>query len=239
MSTPMQKSSAVLFGITRVQLATAIAVLFHVIGFTGIVFFQADWIIASTPLNLLLMFGLILYTQQDLTKGFVIFLICCFITGIVVEIIGTKTGWLFGNYAYGTVLGPAVYDVPLIIGVNWFIVIYCCGVTMHMLLKKLVQRVASPQQPERPFLKTISVMVDGATLAVLFDWLMEPVAITLGYWTWGGDGSIPLYNYLCWLVISMLLLLVFNKAGFHKGNKFAVHLLLIQAMFFLLLRTFL
>ena len=85
----------------------------------------------------------------------------------------------------------------------------------------------------------MSVIVDGATLAVVFDWLMEPVAVKLGFWTWGGDGSIPLYNYICWLVISMLLLTIFHFCKFNKENKFAVNLLLIQALFFLILRTFL
>ena len=85
----------------------------------------------------------------------------------------------------------------------------------------------------------LSIMVDGATLAVLFDWLMEPAAVKLGYWKWLGNGEIPLYNYMCWFVISMLLLFVFHKLQFNKQNKFAVNLLLIQAMFFLLLRTFL
>ena len=85
--------------------------------------------------------------------------------------------------------------------------------------------------------KVLSVILDGALLAVLFDWLMEPVAVKLGYWIWEGD--IPFYNYFCWFVISSLLLWIFDKSRFEKRNKFAVHLLLIQSMFFLLLRTFL
>jgi putative membrane protein len=83
------------------------------------------------------------------------------------------------------------------------------------------------------------VIVDGACLAVFFDWLMEPVAVKLGFWIWKGDGAIPFYNYICWLMISLLLLSIFNFAGFRKENKFAVNLLLIQALFFLILRTFL
>jgi bisanhydrobacterioruberin hydratase len=67
---------------------------------------------------------------------------------------------------------------------------------------------------------------------------MEPVAVKLGYWQWKTE-VIPFYNYLCWFVISMGLLTVFHFCNFSKQNKFAIHLLLIQAMFFLLLRTFL
>jgi putative membrane protein len=88
-------------------------------------------------------------------------------------------------------------------------------------------------------IKALSVVVDGATLAVFFDWVMEPAAVKLGFWQWGGNGSIPSFNYVCWLGISMLLLTCFHVLRFDKSNKFAVHLLLIQVMFFLILRTFL
>jgi len=86
-------------------------------------------------------------------------------------------------------------------------------------------------------LKTFSVITDGATLAVIFDWLMEPVAIKLGFWKWQGD--IPVYNYVCWFFISLLMLVLFRACKFNKQNKFAVNLLLIQLLFFLILRTFL
>ena len=66
---------------------------------------------------------------------------------------------------------------------------------------------------------------------------MEPVAIQLGYWKWSGD--IPVFNYACWFLVSLVLLLFFHFLKFDKENKFAVDLLLIQSMFFLLLRTFL
>jgi putative membrane protein len=106
-------------------------------------------------------------------------------------------------------------------------------------LKKISTTIDADVTTPRPFLKTMSVIVDGATLAVVFDWLMEPVAIHLGYWSWGGTGEIPIFNYACWFIFSMLFLLVFHFCSFDKQNKFALHLLLIQIMFFSLLRTFL
>ncbi len=146
---------------------------------------------------------------------------------------------LFGDYTYGDVLGFKVQHVPVLIGVNWFIIIYCSGISINTLLMKAIKHVAADTGKTPMALKALSVIVDGATLAIFFDWLMEPVAIKLGYWVWNGDGSIPIFNYICWFVISLLLLAVFHFAKFNKQNKFAVNLLLIQLMFFLLLRTFL
>ena len=223
---------------SKYQIATAIAILFHVIGLVGITVFKSDLIIRSTPVNLLLMFGLLIWTQNKKNIAFWIFVMATAVLGMAVEIIGVNTQLLFGSYSYGTMLGPQFKNVPFIIGINWFVIIYCSGITIHTILMKAIYKVSEETATPPMMLKAISVIVDGATLAVFFDWIMEPAAIQLGYWKWEG-ADIPLYNYLCWLVISAILLTLFHFGKFSKQNKFAVHLLLIQLMFFLLLRTFL
>jgi putative membrane protein len=219
--------------------ATAIAILFHMVGLVGMLFFKSDLIIASTPIHLLLMAALIFYTHPTPNGNILFFFLVCITGGYLVEYIGIHTSILFGNYKYGDVLGPKLAEVPLIIGINWFIIMYMCGICMSMMLqslrKKAGEQVANPSR----FLKLISLVVDGATLAVFMDWLIEPAAIKLGYWYWLGNGDIPVLNYISWFVVSLLFLLVFHLLPFKKHNKFAVNLLLIQAMFFLLLRTFL
>jgi putative membrane protein len=223
---------------SKYQIATAIAILFHVIGLVGITVFKSDLIIRSTPVNLLLMFGLLIWTQNNKNFAFWIFVISTAVLGMAVEIIGVNTQLLFGSYNYGDMLGTQFKNVPFIIGINWFVIIYCSGITIHTILMKAIYKVSEETATPPMMLKAVSVIVDGATLAVFFDWIMEPAAIQLGYWKWVGN-DIPLYNYLCWLVVSAILLTIFHFCKFRKQNKFAVHLLLIQLMFFLLLRTFL
>ncbi|RYD90708.1 MAG: carotenoid biosynthesis protein, partial [Sphingobacteriales bacterium] len=185
----------------RFRVATAIAVLFHTIGLCGMLFYDKALLARATPFNLLLMFALLLYTQQRPHKHFIILILVCFATGFTVEMLGTSTGWLFGDYAYGPSLGFSIQEVPLIIGVNWFIIIFSCGTSINMVLTRIVRRI-TPDDIPKPTLQAMSVIVDGATLAVLFDWLMEPVAVKLDYWKWLGSGDIPLYNYFCWFVVS-------------------------------------
>ncbi len=224
---------------TKTKAATIIAVFFHAIGLLGILFTnQKAFFIQSTPFNLLLCFALIIWTQSQKNLAFYIFLLFTFATGIIVEIVGVNTALLFGDYQYGAILGPRIRQVPWVIGINWFLVIYCCGISIHTLLSKAMQQMALRSGKQVTRLRAISVIVDGATMAVFFDWVMEPVAVQLGFWQWN-EGDIPLFNYICWFVISMLLLCFFHFANFNKQNKFAIHLLLIQLMFFLLLRTFL
>lgn len=224
---------------TKFDIATAVAVLFHTIGLVGLLYFDKSFFLAATPFNLLLSFALLVWTQEGKNISFFLFIIICFAIGVSVEIIGINTGVLFGDYTYGNVLGYKLKNVPVLIGINWFIIIYCSGISIHTLLTKAIKRVANDTGKTPMALKALSIIVDGATLAIFFDWLMEPVAVKLGYWTWNGDGSIPMFNYMCWFAVCLLLLAAFHFIKFNKQNKFAVNLLLIQLMFFLLLRTFL
>ena len=137
--------------------------------------------------------------------------------GFVVEWIGINTGVLFGDYEYNAVLGPKTGGVPLIIGANWIIVLAgACS---------LCDRAGTPYQQK---------IVATALLATAFDWLIEPVAVKLTYWTWA-DGYIPFLNYACWAGVSMLLAAGWYRLGL-KANHFAVALLWIQAVFFAILR---
>ncbi len=183
------------------------------------------------------MFILLLWTQPKPNWSFFIFVFICLVSGFALEWTGVNTGKLFGDYAYGSVLGYRWQGVPLLIGVNWFIMMYCCGITVYTVLRRFAVSMAGVSNTPPKVVRALSVIVDGATLAVFFDWVMEPVAVRLGFWQWFGNGQIPFYNYFCWFLASMLLLALFHFLPFPKSNKFAIHLLLIQLMFFLLLRT--
>jgi putative membrane protein len=158
---------------------------------------------------------------------------------MITEMIGVNTGLLFGNYTYGSVMGFKIGGVPLLIGLYWFIVIYCCIVIMeqmHQWVKAKYEALDQPVMSEK--WEHISIVVDGAMMAAFFDWLMEPAAVKLGFWFWHSV-SIPLYNYFCWFMIASLLIVAARKISIPKRNDFAVHLLIIQTLFFLTLRIFL
>lgn len=224
---------------TKYQIATAIAILFHVIGLVGILFVHKELFIATSFYHLLLMAILVIYTHGKISLHLVLFFVVCFAVGMGVEWFGTSTGELFGNYQYGTVMGPAFKKVPYIIGVNWFIIIYCCGTTVSYVFNRLYEKVKDAVPIRSNILHSISIIVDGALLAVITDYFLEPAAIKLGYWQWLGDGQIPFYNYTCWFVVSAVLLAIFKLLKIYCKNIFAVNLLLMQILFFLIISTFL
>lgn len=207
------------------------------IGLTGILFFNRALFVSLTPFNLLLSAALLIWTQKEKNKSFFLFVISCYLVGFLVEYLGVNHQLLFGNYAYLPAMGTQWQHVPLVIGVNWFIMMYCCGVAIQALLNWMWNRLKEADQPARSNVGFVAVILDAALLATFFDWVMEPVAIKLGYWQWLGDGTIPLLNYVSWLGVSALLLLLFRLLSFQKENQFAINLLLIQFLFFLILRT--
>lgn len=224
---------------SRKNISIAIAILFHVSGAIGILFSPyKEWFIANTPLNLLLMFGLLIWNQKDRNIHFWLFTLLAFLTGMGTEMIGVHTGRLFGNYAYGTSMGPRFNEVPLLIGVNWMVVVFGCGILMTTINEWIMDKYREKDIRIRTGLHSFSIIVDGALLATFFDWIMEPGAIMLGFWEWKGTGEVPFFNYLCWFLISAALLVAFHKLKFEKNNQFAVHLLLIQTFFFIALRVF-
>jgi len=184
------------------------------------------------------MAALLIWTQPEKNVGFVSFAAVAFITGMAAETIGVNTGKLFGEYKYGTVLGIKFNGVPWLIGINWFIIVFCSGSVMVQMQQWFSKKFEKEGSVLSPFIAGISLVIDGALLATFFDWVMEPVVIKLGFWQWQSS-NIPFYNYLCWFIISGMLLVVYRWCSFSKPNYFAVHLLIIQLLFFLALRTYL
>ncbi|MES2647714.1 MAG: carotenoid biosynthesis protein [Bacteroidota bacterium] len=233
--------------INRQQTATLISLAFHISGFIAIAIFKSPLFIALTPLNLIICALLIFWTQEIINAAFLTFCLVAYTAGFIAEYIGIHTGILFGDYTYGELLGPKLNGVPWIIGLQWLVTLYCIGISMHMLHKKLASLTPKSEPAETVNRKTfsfsskgwvfLSTVIDGALLAVLFDYVIEPSAIKLGYWKWT-ENEIPNSNYYSWWFVSLLILTAFHLLSFKKQNLFAVHLLLIQFMFFLLINTF-
>jgi bisanhydrobacterioruberin hydratase len=224
---------------SRLPIATFLAAVFHFCGLVGILFTPyKDWFVAHTAFTLLVMVALLVWTQPEKKAKFFIFILLAFLVGMSVEMIGVNTGKLFGTYHYGNLMGAKLNGVPWLIGLNWFVVVFCSASIMQLLHEWTVKKFLATDFEMPLTLSAFSLIIDGALLACFFDWLMEPVAGKLGFWEWKNN-EIPFYNYLCWFLISMGLLFVFHKFLSVRTNHFAVHLFIIQALFFLALRTFL
>lgn len=203
----------------RSKIAVIVIVLFHLVGLIGLSMPSSQhFFLDIVPCHILLMLAVILLSQNQADGKILLFFLLVFILGFAAEWLGVHKNLLFGQYSYGETLGLKLWGIPLIIGINWFLLIYSAAVAL--------QRSRVKSQAIR--------VISGAVLLVLLDWVIEPVATHLDYWHWAND-VVPLKNYLCWFLISALLLFIFEKFNFRKQGIAAPVLLLTQFVFFVAL----
>jgi len=196
-----------------------VIIIFHVVGLIGFaVPTMRPLFLQIVPWHILLMLIVIVCSHRPTEGKFILFALLIFVSSIILEWIGVHRGWIFGNYSYGQTLGVKADEIPLIIGVNWFLLIYSAGVLMQR------TRIRS----------TLIRVIVGAIILVLLDLIIEPVAQHFDYWHWS-DNTVPLKNYLDWFLMSGVMLFVFEKAGFKKQGVVAPVFLLVQFVFFLML----
>jgi putative membrane protein len=192
-----------------------IILLFHVSGRIGMQTSSKEWFLTLTPLNLLVSFLVLVRHEHYTSIRFILFTFSILFLGFFVEVVGVNTGLIFGQYSYGPVLGFKIFNTPLMIGFNWFIMVFCVGV----ILEKLK-------------LAVLFKALIGAAIMTLCDYIIEPVAIALNFWSWF-ETTIPIQNYIAWYLFSFLFLLIFYYSKIEKTSKVAPWLLAIQMIFFL------
>ncbi len=201
------------------RVAIGIIILFHLVGLIGLSIPSIrPLFLKIVPAHIILMLIVITLDHQSLNAKFLLFAAIIFVWGFTAEWFGVHKYWIFGDYNYGKTLGFKLFDIPLTIGVNWFLLVYGAGVAM-----------------QRSRLKSVffRVMV-GAILLVALDLLIEPVAISFDYWHWDYN-VIPLKNYYCWFLVSAAMLYVFERFNFKKQSIAAPVLLATEFAFFGLL----
>ncbi len=170
------------------------------------------------PYHLLLMLLLMILTVNDRSADLIKFSTGVYLAGFFIEVIGVNTGQIFGNYTYGSALGVKLWATPLLIGVNWLMLVYCTGAFLQKF----------------NFKNRVLFSALGAAILLGIDFLIEPVAIRFDYWSWF-EGIIPVQNYLGWYIFSFLLFLFYSGLNFRKENNAAIVLLFTQFCFFLAL----
>jgi len=166
---------------------------------------------------ILLICGLgVLYADiKEKNTPLLLWVLAAYLLTFLLEVAGVKTGLLFGSYNYGTVLGLSLWGVPLLIGFNWVLVV----LGIYSLL-------------ERTPLPSWSILLLTALMATLFDFIMEPVAVGLGYWIWH-KGDIPLQNYAMWFLIALLCALMLKSFKASSKTLLIGYYVVIQSLFFI------
>lgn len=199
------------------QLVKILVVVWYLVGIVGFLNRPLQPLFQMlTPFGMVAAAVLLLYFHEPKNlRSWIIFAgIALF--GFVVELIGVNTQLLFGFYKYGSSLGLKLFNTPLVIGLNWLVLVYCISALA------------------KPVRDTWYFPLIGAFTMVAFDFVMEPVAVATDMWGWAFD-SIPHKNYIDWFLVSGFLFLMIRMLKVEINNRIAGVLLLMQFVFFLAL----
>ena len=195
------------------NIGLAVLILVNLIGVFG---FRSEYLLpyfkSLTPYNLL--FSLVICFFYLPKKPFISIFAILFTLGFGVEFLGVKTGLLFGNYEYGTTLGLKWHNVPLIIGVNWFVL-------------AIGARGCSNRITQNTFFQVLC----AALFMVGLDYFIEPVAMKYDFWDWS-QNKVPLQNYFMWFLVSLLMQVVLNKKSKLIPFSLGLVILISQFIFF-------
>ena len=194
-----------------------ILTVLHGVGLIGMSTSYAGLFQQLTPVNLLITLVVILLGYHELNPMAWVAFLAAYLIGFAVEVVGVNTGIPFGAYWYLDALGMKLAKTPLLIGVNWLILIagtnaIASGTSLSSLGKALL----------------------GALFMVGLDLLIEPVAPEMNMWAWDAE-LVPIQNYIAWFGIAFCIHWIWNVLPFQRANKVAVGLYIIQVVFFLIL----
>lgn len=190
----------------------------YLVGVVGFILPQTSGLMQKLIwVNILFSMVVLFSFHKKWTKEFVFAALLIGISGFLIEVIGVKTGLIFGYYQYGYTLGYLLWDTPLMMMVTWLTTVYTSRQIAEMIAKD-------------PFF--ISVL--ASALMVLLDFFIEPFAIRYGMWAWN-SGYVPIHNYIGWFLCGLILQYLFIKAVKFPTNKLSLPVYLIQLAFFIAL----
>jgi hypothetical protein len=135
------------------------------------------------------------------SDGFILLIwaVASYAAAFALEAAGVATGAIFGPYEYSSVLGTNILRVPPIIGFNWIVVVSGCATLATFLVYIGMPKVDGGRSMR--VIRILVIALVSGILAAAFDWVMEPAAVALDYWTWLVP-TIPFQNYFTWFAFT-------------------------------------
>ncbi|MDG2246524.1 MAG: carotenoid biosynthesis protein [Flavobacteriales bacterium] len=200
--------------LTKENISIGVLVILHTIGVIGLSSSWQEYFLVLTPINLVVSGYFVL--RHGAKKWAGLYVLIAVLTYLV-EALGIHTGFPFGEYSYGRGLGPQLFNVPILIGLLWLLLLmgasfFISKITRNILLHSLIV----------------------AAIMTALDVAIEPVAIALDFWSWFSV-HVPWNNYAGWFATALLLSFISKTDSSFGNNKVAGVFFIIQTVFFLCL----
>lgn len=117
-----------------------------------------------------------------------------------IEYIGVSTGVPYGSFSYGVDLGPLLFGkIPLGLPIFFLPLVVNSYLLCLLLFGERAERGL--------FRRSVAIIT-----VVLMDLVLDPGAVGLGFWTYGGGQyyGVPLSNYFGWLISATIAVTIFD-----------------------------
>ncbi len=141
-----------------------------------------------------------------------------FLAGFLIELAGVKSGKIFGEYAYGQTLGFKIAGIPLVIGMNWIILLMSTNAIVE----------------EWNIGGIFGKAAIGAGLMTFLDLFIEPVAMSFDFWQWKLN-QVPAQNFAAWWLVSFVFHYIYQEMGLNLKSSLYRLVALLQFVFFIAL----
>lgn len=134
-------------------------------------------------------------------RGMLVFAALCLIIGNALENLSVLTGFPFGHYHFSDVMGPKLFNVPILLGLAYIGLGYLSWTLALIILGDLGDRLSGARLVSRPLVATF--------IMVAWDLSMDPIWSNLVHgWTWHDGGAyfgVPVSNFLGWYLTVYLI----------------------------------
>ena len=191
---------------------------FFALGFVGLAIpYTFTFFVVLMPLAIVVALGMLIVGHQRPTDWrFFAAMGIWFVLSYVVELLRVHAFFLDEVFIFGDSLGPVLIGVPMLIGLCWVALLYISGAIAERLKTNVVMKVLA-----------------ASGLVVFFDIVLELVAhkLDLWYWMW----NIPLWNYLMWFVVALVMFTIMKLLQVNIENRLALPMYVTLIVFMLLL----
>lgn len=192
-------------------------IIFYLVGIIGFLINYTHMLFTYlSPIILILTLCLLFYYDRKATdRKRIIFFSFVFISSYIIEMIGVNTGLLFGKYQYHHGLGIKLFETPILIGINWILMIYITSSIFTKLKYGFISQIIIP-----------------SSLMLIYDIIMERAAPKMEMWSWA-DNIIPIQNFLMWGLLAFVFHSIRYFLKIEIKNKMALPIYLAQIILFI------
>ena len=148
-------------------------------------------------------------------RGMWVFTLSCVAAAGLCESLSLRTGFPFGHYFFTGLMGPKIFDLPVLLVMAYLGIGYCSWVLAVLILGYRDEPLSGTRVVALPLL--------ASAIMVAWDVSMDPIWATLDRaWIWRDGGvyfGVPISNFLGWYLTAYL----FNQAfAFYLRSNQAV-----------------